>query len=325
MMHADGLTRRFKKLVLQRGSFIVKLLMKKVGLIDVKRILKRLLLVIVISVFMTGCFKRDDLEGVDVYTTVYPVQYVTEQLYGYNSNVKSIYPAEENPDQYTLNDKQIEEYSKGAIFVYNGLSNEKGFARDLLNKNKKLKIIDVSQGLEYSHSVEELWLNPRDYLMLAHNIKNGLEEYINNKYIIEEINKNYENLKVLISSYDAELETAPDNAKDKNILIASDTLSFLSKYGFVVTNVDESNGEISSTVKQKAKKLVGDKTVKYVYMLDNQEESNFVKELLNAGATKKILRSMTVLTEEDIRNGATYKTMMRDNIEELKKEIYDVA
>ncbi len=290
-----------------------------------KRFIKEVFLVLTITIFMTGCFKRDDLEGVDIYTTVYPVQFVTEQLYGYNSNVKSIFPAEVNLDEYTLNEKQIEEYSRGAIFVYNGLSNEKGIARDLLNSNKKLKIIDVSQGLEYNHSMEELWLNPRDYLMLAHNVKNGLEEYISNKYIIEEINKNYENLKVLISSYDAQLETAPDNAKDTNILIASDTLDFLSKYGFTVTNVDETNGEISKTIKTKAKKLVNEKTVSYIYMLDNQEESAFVKELISAGATKKVLRSMTLLTEEDIKNGVTIKTMMRDNIEELKKEIYDIG
>ncbi len=290
-----------------------------------KRFIKEVFLVLTITIFMTGCFKRDDLEGVDIYTTVYPVQFVTEQLYGYNSNVKSIFPAEVNLDEYTLNEKQIEEYSRGSIFVYNGLSNEKGIARDLLNSNKKLKIIDVSQGLEYNHSMEELWLNPRDYLMLAHNVKNGLEEYISNKYIIEEINKNYENLKVLISSYDAQLETAPDNAKDTNILIASDTLDFLSKYGFTVTNVDETNGEISKTIKTKAKKLVNEKTVSYIYMLDNQEESAFVKELISAGATKKVLRSMTLLTEEDIKNGVTIKTMMRDNIEELKKEIYDIG
>lgn len=273
----------------------------------------------------SGCFKRDDLEDVDIYTTVYPIQYVTDILYGYNSNVKSIYPAEVDIGEYSLNDKQIEEYSKGAIFVYNGLTTEKSIARDLLNKNRKIKIIDVSQGLEYNHNVEELWLNPRDFLMLAHNVKNGLEEYINNKYIIEEINKNYEELKVLISSYDAQLETAPDNAKDPNILIASDTLDFLSKYGFTVTNIDESSLEVTSTTKQKAKKLINDKTIKYIYMLDNQQETDFIKELISLGAEKKVLKSMTVLTEEDIKNGATYKTMMRDNIEDIKKEVYDIS
>lgn len=276
-----------------------------------------------ITIVTASCFKRDNLEGVDIYTTVYPIEYVTDFLYGYNSDVKSIYPAETEVEGYTLTEKQIDEYSKGAIFVYNGLSTEKSFARDLLNNNKSLRIIDVSQGLEYGHSVEELWMNPADFLMLAHNIKNGLEEYISNKYIIEEINKNYENLKVLISSYDAELETAAKNAPDTNIVIASDTLNFLTKYGFSVINIDEVLGEVSQTTKTKVKKLINDKVVKYIYMLDNQSESEVVKELVSQGAQIVRLRSMTILNEEDVKNKTTYKTMMRDNVEEIKKELFD--
>ncbi len=271
----------------------------------------------------TSCFKRDDLEGVDIYTTVYPVQYVTDYLYGYNSNVKSIYPAETDIASYKLTSKQLEEYSKGAIFVYNGLTDEKSIARDLLNANKNMKIIDVSQGLDYNSTVEELWLNPSDFLMLAHNVKNGFEEYINNKYIIEEINKNYENLKVLISSYDAELQMVPENAKDTNILVASDALSFLSKYGFDVINVDESLGEVTSTTKNKAKKAIKDGYIKYIYMLDNQEETELIKSLVQEGVKITRLKSMTVLTEDDIKNSANYKTMMRDNIEEIKREVYE--
>lgn len=272
---------------------------------------------------MTSCFKRDDLEGVDIFTTVYPIQYVTDYLYGHNSTVRSIYPAETDPDEYVMTDLKIEEYSKGAIFIYNGLSKEKGIARDLLNENKRLRIIDVSQGLEYDYSVEELWMNPRDFLMLAHNIKNGLEKYINNKYILEEINENYENLKVIISAFDAELETATENAKSSDILVASNTLSFLSKYGFTVTNIDETSDDLSQTTKTKAKKLINDKTVKYIFMLDNQEETDFIKELVGAGGTIVKLRSMTVLSEEDIANQYNYKTMMRDNLENIKREIYE--
>lgn len=272
---------------------------------------------------MTGCFKRDDLEGVDIYTTVYPVQFVTDYLYGYNSNVSSIYPAESDVSEYTLNEKKIEKYSKGSIFIYNGLTQEKGIARDLLNANKKLKIIDVSQGLEFKHSIEELWINPSDFLMLAHNIKNGLEEYIDNKYIIEEINKNYEDLKVLISSYDAELESVPSNASDKNLIIASDALSFLSKYGFTLVNIDEEAGEVPTQTKSKANKLISEKTTKYIYMLDNDIETETVKELVKAGAEIKKLRSMTVLTETDIENNITYKNMMRENIEAIKEEVFE--
>lgn len=283
-----------------------------------------LLIASLIVLCSTGCvIKRDNLEDVDIYTTVYPIEYIVDKLYGYNSHVSSIYPAEIDIENYSLTPKQIEDYSKGAIFVYNGLSNEKSIARDLLNKNVDLKIIDVSQGLEFTYSVEELWLNPRDYLMLAHNIKNGLEEYISNKYIIEEINKNYEELKVLISGFDAELEMIPENADDTNIIVANDTLSFLSKYGFTVTNVDENTGEIPSSTMSKAKKLIQNKTIKYVFMLDNDEETETVKTLVAAGAQIVRLRSMTVKTENDIAKNVNYKNMMRENIDAIKKEVFD--
>lgn len=290
-----------------------------------KNYFKKTIGLMIILFAMTGCFKRDDLEGVDIYTTVYPIQFVTDYLYGYNSNVSSIYPAEANVEEYTLTDKKIKEYSEGAIFIYNGISNEKGIARDLLNANKNLKIIDVSQGLEYNNSIEELWINPSDFLMLAHNIKNGLEEYISNKYIIEEINKNYEDLKILISSYDAELENVPGNTSEKNlnIIVANSSLKFLSKYGFNIIDLDESQGEIPAQTKRRAKELINDKTVKYIYMLDNDPETETVKEMVAAGAEIKKLRSMTILTEEDIQNGVTYKNMMRDNIEAIKAEAFE--
>lgn len=287
--------------------------------------IKKVVLFLILAIPLCGCdlIKRDSLENVDIYTTVYPVEYVVDYLYGYNSRVSSIYPAEVDLSTYSLTQKQINTYSKGAIFVYNGLSNEKSLARDLLNANTKLRIIDVSQGLDYSHAMEELWLNPRDYLMLAHNVKKGLEEYITNKYVIEEINKNYENLKVLVSGYDVELELIPENADDKNIVIASNALEFLNKYGFTVTNVNFGDNEVSTVVMSKVKKMIQNKTIKYVYVLDSDEVPETAKGLVESGAELIKIRSMTVKKESDIANNINYKDMMRETIDAIKKEVYE--
>lgn len=284
---------------------------------------KILILLIIISSMVCGCFKRDDLEDVEIYTTVYPIEYLTKQLYGYNSDVKSIYPADANLNKYKVTNKQKEEYAEGALFVYNGLGDEKEIARDLLNKNKNLKIIDVSQGMEYEKGMSELWLNPSDFLMLANNLKTGLEEYIQNKVIITEIEENYNKLKVLISSFDAELEMSKTTAEDINILVASDELSFLNKYGFEVTNIDSSSYEVQSTTESKAKKLVSSGTVKYIYLLDNEKESDLVKELVSDGAKVIRLSSMTLLTEEEREDNSTYETIMRENIDSIKKELFE--
>ena len=284
---------------------------------------KILILLIIVTSMLCGCFKRDDLEDVEIYTTVYPIEYLTKQLYGYNSDVKSIYPADANLDKYKVTKKQKETFAEGAIFIYNGLGDEKEVARDLLNKNRNLKIIDVSQGMEYDKGMSELWLNPSDYLMLANNLKTGLEEYIQNKVIISEIEENYNKLKVLISSFDAELEMSKSTAEDINIVVASDELMFLNKYGFEVTNIDSSNYDVQSTTESKARKLVSNGTVKYIYMLDDEKESKLVKELVADGAKVVKLSSMTLLTEEERNDNSTYETIMRENIDSIKKELFE--
>ena len=57
-----------------------------------KSIFKLLAIILLLGVITTGCFKRDDMEDISIITTVYPLEYVVNQLYGNNSVVNSIYP-----------------------------------------------------------------------------------------------------------------------------------------------------------------------------------------------------------------------------------------
>ena len=139
-------------------------------------------------VFLTsGCFKKDDLEDITIYTSVYPIEYIVDTLYGKNSNVKSIYPDGVDVSKYSLTDKQIKDYSKGNMFIFNGLSDEKDYVTSMFNYNKDLMIIDTTATMEYNNHVEELWLDPSNFLMMSLNVKNGLLEYITNQYLKTEI------------------------------------------------------------------------------------------------------------------------------------------
>ena len=63
--------------------------------------------------------------------------------------------------------------------MYNSIiTKEKDYAVNMINKNKSVKIIDASLGMPYTNGIEETWLAPGNYLMMASNIKNGLKEYI---------------------------------------------------------------------------------------------------------------------------------------------------
>lgn len=288
--------------------------------------MKNLYKIIIITLFMfmfTGCLKIEELDKAEIYTTTYPIEYLVNELYGYNSKVLSIYPDGANINKYTLSNKKIKKYSKTDLFVYNGLTDEKKIAASFVNKNSKLKIIDVTEGLAIKYSYEELWLNPINYLMLAQNVKNGLKEYIDSPVIKEEIDKNYDNFKVTISEFETNLKLLSQNAKSNVIIVSKNYFKFLENYGFEVISVEETEDLSNDTIK-KAKDAIKNKENNYVFVPEDElnNYSNTVKELVDAGAEVKKLNTMTLLTSKQRENKDDYITLMKENIENLKEEAY---
>ena len=164
-----------------------------------------------------------------MYTTVYPIEFLAQELYGENVNISSVFPDGSDPSNYKLTNKQLNNYSLGNIFIYNGLTNEKDLARKLINKNTNIKIIDVSYGLTLENSTEELWISPSNYLMLASTVKNNLEEILNSTYSKETIDKNYKELQTQISQMDAELRVIAANVNEPTLVVDSNVFKFFRK------------------------------------------------------------------------------------------------
>lgn len=272
---------------------------------------------IITTLFMTGCIKKDNMDDIKIITTTYPITNLVEEIYGSNSTITSIYPNDININEYEITDKQIKEYAKSDLFIYNGLDiNEKRLATRLLNKNKNIKLIDATQGLTYKSSVEELWLSPANYLMMAQNIKIHLSDEIKSTIIKKNIDKRYENIKLTISKYDAQFKIIAENANNKQIIIANNSLSFLIRYGFNIISIDPSEDRIKSNTTQ-AKENIKNEKNKTIFVVDKAEDN--VKEIVK---NPTIIKSMTILSEEDIKNNETYETMMNKFIDNLRTEVY---
>lgn len=284
-----------------------------------KQVIKLLILIIIIGGITTGCFKRDEMEDINIITTVYPLEYVLNKLYGENSVVNSIYPDGVDIDEYKISSKEYKDFSKQNLFVYNGLSNDKDIALNLINKNKDIMIMDANFGMEIQYGIEELWLNPSNLLMISQNIKNGLTELIDSKYIKEEIEESYDELKVELSELDADIKLLSENARNKTLVVGSSTLQYLSKYGFDVILVnDETENEKNIT---KATNLINDGDINYIFMLEGEEETEAVKTI-KADTSVEIITidKLDNISDEERDNKKTYLTLMKDNIELLRKE-----
>lgn len=268
----------------------------------------------------SGCFDWNNLENATIYTTVYPLQYLTETLYGEYSTSSSIYPNGTNPSEYTLSEKQTKTFSEGTLFVYNGTTNEKQIAKSFINRNKKLKIIDVAHGLKYTNGVEELWLSPSNYLMLATNFKENLESLVGSKYVNEEIEKKYHELEEDLSIMDAEIRKIATDAKEQNretIIATSKMFKFLENYGFKVVCLEdyEENSANLNTLKNNFK--IG--TYKYLLKKSNEELSSVMNELKNkCSATIIDVEMMSSLSDKQVAENDSYFTIMNDFIANLK-------
>ena len=284
--------------------------------------IKKLLLLLVLLLPLSGCIKRDNMDSINIKTTIYPIEYIANELYGYNSTISSIYPNDTKPEKYSLTDKKVKEYAESDIFIYNGATDEKLIAAKFLEANKHIKLIDATQNkIKYNNDVQELWLYPSNYLMLAQNVKNTLIDYANSTILKQEIEKNYEELKLTISTFDANLKMKAEKSSNKVIIVGNDVFKFLETYGFEVVSIEENDNYVTND-KQKAKNLKTSKKNKYIYILDTDEESENVKKLKQAGATVIKINTMETLTETERNNKNDYKTLMNDFIENIKKEAY---
>lgn len=327
--------------------------------------------ILILSIFLlTGCniIKENELKDADVYTTTYPVNYIINYLYGDNANIYSIYPNDVNFKEYQLSEKKLNEFSKSSLFVFNSQDIDRNYAVNMINLNSDLKLIDTTLGMNYTYSIEELWLNPYNYLMMAKNTKTSLNEYINDPYLNKQINEKYEQLKYDLSKLDANYKETLKNAKYTTIVTDNSLFKFLEKYNIEVICLEENikaitikeedslsniskeynvsisdiltyNNKLDETLKigeiikvpvktietstiNKVKKLISEKNIKYIFS-NNKESNNTVKELIKEHNLELIsINTMYSINGDVTNSNENYLTIMNNNLELFKKELY---
>jgi len=270
---------------------------------------------------LTGCIKRDSMEDITIYTSVYPIEYITNRLYGENSTVYSIYPDGVIPSVYSLNDKQIKDYSKADLFIFNGISDEKKYLEPMLKSNKDLKIIDSTLSMEYSNRYEELWLDPDNALMISRNIKAGFNEYINNHYLKNEIESNYESLKLDLSNLSAKLNLVSSSSSDSTIVVSDNLFKFLEKYGFNVISLND--GASSDKNIAEAKKRISNGQTKYLFVIKDEDLTPEIQALIDETQIEKLeFHTLASMNDTERSSKKDYVSIMLENINLLKQELY---
>ena len=278
--------------------------------------------ILVALVFMTTGCREDNMDGGHIVVTNYPNEYIVDKLYGDHSTITSIYPDGVDIDDYKITKKQKLDYSSRDLFVYNGLiEKERDLAMEFLDLNPELKIIDSAYVLDTDYSPEELWLNPNSLLMMAQNIKDGLKEYITSSYLQKSINSKYNSLKIKLSELDADFRLTADNSKDKAVVVNDSSLKYLEKFGLKVYCLDDDATE--KTVSD-VENLINDGKIDYIFNFEGEKNTSNTDKLLNKYQSLQLLKlhKLDNLDDEERDQGEDYISIMKDNLETLKDELY---
>lgn len=288
---------------------------------NIKYLFLTIVLLIPIALITTGC-KDDSMDNIEIIVTNYPNEYITKKLYENHATITPIYPDGVDINNYKISNKQKHDYAKKDLFVYNGLiEKERNLAIDLLDINPNLKIIDTAYVLETDYSPEEMWLNPSSLLMMSQNIRLGLEEYITSTYLQKEVDDAYDKLKIELSELDADYRVAVESTEHKTIIVADSALKYLEKFGLDVICIDSDANQ--KTLSQ-AEKAIKNKNVSYIMLFKGEEVNENAKKLLDTytDIQKLELHKLDNISDTERSNKENYNTIMRSNLELIKKELY---
>jgi len=313
---------------------------------------------ILIALLLSGCAAdtRDETKNSDVlqiYTTVYPLQFFAEEIGGEHVEVTSIYPPGADEHTFEPSQKDMMKIADADVFFYVGLGLE-GFVEKvkgtLENENvvlhgageqilldqadtehEEVHSEDEEHHDEDSHHSEDeehehggvdphVWIDPFYAKALAESVKDQLAEQLpDHKQTFEE---NYEQLATNLAQLDAQFMELVETAKHKEIIVAHSAYGYWeTRYGIKQISISGMSTTSEPSQKELQTLIEHGKEENLRYVLSEQNYHSKLADIVQKelGAQALTLHNLSVLTEDDISNNETYFSLMEKNLQTLEK------
>jgi len=104
--------------------------------------------------------------------------------------------------------------------------------------------------------------------------------FLTNNYLKKEIDEAFQNIKIELSELDAEIRLTATNATRKTIVVNSDVLLFLEKYGFTVISLDDTKNPVTEKTINEVKDLIKKKEINHIFILEKTTKNNTVNNII---------------------------------------------
>ena len=286
--------------------------------------------------------EADKKEDLTIVTTFYPIYDFTKEIVRDEGNVKLLIPAGTEPHDFEPRAKERAEISDADVFVYN--SSDMEFFVDSLKDSvdsKQTLMIEAAKGIDRLESQEadeheeseeghdhaheydpHVWLDPVLAIKEVRTIAGELgEKYPDKKEIFTKNADAYiKKLEALDQKYSEELK----NATNRTFVTQHAAFAYLAnQYNLEQVAISGVSPDQEPTPSRLAelKEFVKKNNIKVIYFEENA--SSKVAETLSneTGVKLEVLNPLESLTNEQIKAGENYISVMEKNLEALKESI----
>ena len=292
---------------------------------------------LLLSLLLTACNSSNENKKNDqliIYTSIYPIQYVAEEITGDNATVKSIYPPGVDAHTYEPTSKEITELAKGNAFIYLGAGME-SFAETAADALKSQDILFIEIG-EHDHLFTEdehkhddhghdhgdhdphIWLDPLRMIEIGEIVKDELVTLNPEKE--GEYVENFKALKEDLTTLDEEFTETLETKENKQLLVSHAAYGYWEeRYGIEQIPISglSSSDEPSQKDLAEIARLAEKEELNYVIF--EQTGSNRLASIIQEyiHADKLTIHNLEVLTEDNIAENENYLSLMKKNLEVL--------
>ena len=309
-------------------------------------------LILSATIFLAGCKDNNKASTkneneLSIYTTVYPLQYMAEQIGGDYVNVTSIYPAGVDEHTFEPTQKDVINIAESDLFFYIGYNLE-GFANNITKTlaNEDVEMVAIGEKVdldaheEQDHKHEEqgheheddghnhgtvdphLWIDPVYAKEMAQHIKDTMIKKMPEKESVFE--ENYKELANKFDTLNKEYTKVFSEAKHDEFLVSHAAFGYWEER-YDVEQISVSGISTSEEPTQKSlEKLVDTaKQHKLKYILVEQNINSKLTDIIEkeANLTPLSIHNLAILTQDDIDKNRDYFSIAKDNLNALQKAL----
>lgn len=310
--------------------------------------LKFIFIAVSLALVLSACSTKNTIrsggEKVSVYTSFYIMYDFTQKIACDRAEIINMVPAGTEPHDWEPTPKDIAGLYSADLFIYNGCGMESWAEKVVETLNSpSLVVVEASRNIKerepaehdhdhsddsesHSHGEEghdpHVWLDPQNAKIQMEAIKDGLIKVdpINSKYYEE----NFIFYAKKLDDLDRLYKEAVLEFSRKDIVVSHEAFGYLcDAYGLVQVAIEGISSESEPTPAKMAQiiKFVRENDVKVIFF--EELASPKVAEAIarETGVKTDLLNPLEGLSDENLKAGKDYFSVMEENLEALKRAL----